>query len=210
MTDRTAEFHDIVRASETLTPAAASPFARAETPPSDLSVFFTTSVAQTTRALDRTAASVARFSERSCFPSLISSFHAPAVFTALLHPSRTHHSREDHLAVRGAQRRARGAAACRRDPAEPGRARGASRRARGALRQPPCAHARPDHRRAPRRRPRVPPPAHRHPLRRLPHRPPDAHSRLLPNPSHTHTDTLEAVSLSLTLTAHDAHRHHRT
>lgn len=64
MTDRTHEFHDLVHASETQAPAAVSPFARTDTPPSDVSALFTASVAQTTHILDRTAAAVARFSER--------------------------------------------------------------------------------------------------------------------------------------------------
>ena len=64
MTDRTHEFHDLVHASETQAPAAVSPFARTDTPPSDVSALFAASVAQTTHTLDRTAAAVARFSER--------------------------------------------------------------------------------------------------------------------------------------------------
>ena len=77
MTDRTAEFHDLVRASETCTLGGGAG-AHAETPPSDLAVFFTTSVAQTTRALDRIAASVARFSERLSFVFFSTRFHSSA------------------------------------------------------------------------------------------------------------------------------------
>ena len=86
MTDRTHEFHDLVHASETQAPAAVSPFARTDTPPSDVSALFAASVAQTTHTLDRTAAAVARFSERLLMLKLLFSFR----FLSHISPLDTH------------------------------------------------------------------------------------------------------------------------